>query len=231
MGLLGAGAMTAWWDVASEVTPEFEDWHSHEHMPERLAIPGFLRGSRWIAPAGSPKYFVLYEVETFDTLTSAPYLERLNNPTPWSKQIMRHVRNMTRSLCGISGSFGSGVAQTLLTIRLSPAAGEEKRLRTWLMQEALPELPAKRGMVAAHLLESKKHTLLSQTQEQKLRGGDAAADWVILAEGYDSDTVTSLTTAPLSGEGFESHGASSERISAVYQLAYALTSQDVPHDG
>lgn len=87
MGLLGEAAMVAWYDIAPEATSEHDDWHSHEHMPERLGIPGFLRGRRWVAPSGSPQYFVMYEVENFETLTSKPYLERLNNPTPWSKKM------------------------------------------------------------------------------------------------------------------------------------------------
>ncbi len=45
-------AVTIWCDVAPEVREEFDDWHAHEHMPERLSIPGFLRGSRWVAADG-----------------------------------------------------------------------------------------------------------------------------------------------------------------------------------
>ena len=47
--MLGRAAVAMWWDVPPEVRAEWEDWHSHEHMPERLGIPGFLRGTRWIA--------------------------------------------------------------------------------------------------------------------------------------------------------------------------------------
>ena len=61
--MLGKAAVAMWWDVAPEMRAEWEDWHSSEHMPERLAIPGFLRGTRWIAESGEPSYFVLYEVD------------------------------------------------------------------------------------------------------------------------------------------------------------------------
>jgi hypothetical protein len=72
MGLLGAGAMIAWCDVAVEAIPEFEDWHTHEHMPERLAIPGFLRGTRWVAAAHGPRYCLLYGYPHIPTLSGAP---------------------------------------------------------------------------------------------------------------------------------------------------------------
>ena len=80
--MLGRAAVAIWCDVAPEIREEFDDWHAHEHMPERLAIPGFLRGSRWVAADGSNGYFMLYEAVGLDTIASGPYLERLNNPTP-----------------------------------------------------------------------------------------------------------------------------------------------------
>jgi hypothetical protein len=41
MGWAGSGALIAWHDVEEGHEAEYLDWHSHEHMKERLAIPGF----------------------------------------------------------------------------------------------------------------------------------------------------------------------------------------------
>ena len=35
-------------DVAQDAIPEHDEWHTHEHLPERLSIPGFVRGTREI---------------------------------------------------------------------------------------------------------------------------------------------------------------------------------------
>ena len=44
MAMLGSARMVIWFEVDTpEIVPEHEDWHVHEHMYERLAIPGFLR--------------------------------------------------------------------------------------------------------------------------------------------------------------------------------------------
>jgi hypothetical protein len=43
MALLGAAVITMWWKVPGDARAELEDWHSHEHFPERLSIPGFRR--------------------------------------------------------------------------------------------------------------------------------------------------------------------------------------------
>src|SRR3954470_10411169 len=119
--MLGRAAIAMWWDIAPEMKAEFEHWHSHEHMPERLRIPGFLRGTRWISLSGEPSYFVSYEVRNLGTMTGGPYLDRLNDPTPWSRKMMPHHRNMVRSACRVVAAFGGGVADCLVTLRFSPA--------------------------------------------------------------------------------------------------------------
>lgn len=173
--MLGQAAIAMWWDIAPEVKSEWEDWHSREHMPERLAIPGFLRGTRWIALSAEPFYFVLYETAELSTITSGPYLERLNNPTPWSRKMMPHHRNMVRSLCLVRASYGAGLPHAMATLRFSPANG-------------IPELPRRKGVTGAHLLQSQPMPA-APTAEQQIRGGDATADGVLLVGGYDAQAV------------------------------------------
>lgn len=66
MPLLGSAAMLLGFDVVPEAMAEHDRRHTHEHMPERLSIPGFLRGTRWCALRGAPHYMVLYEVESLE---------------------------------------------------------------------------------------------------------------------------------------------------------------------
>jgi len=194
--MLGKAAVAIWCDVAPQVRAEFDDWHAHEHMPERLSIPGFLRGSRWLGDG----YFMLYELESESTLTSAAYLERLNQPTPWSRKMMPHHRNMVRGLCRVDASHGRALGQALLTLRLSAEPDAA----------ALAALPSCKGLVSAHLL---RNVAQVDTLEQKLRGGDAAPDWVVLATGYDADAVSAVA-AQLNAPG---------GIAGRYTLAYLLS--------
>ena len=194
--MLGKAAVTIWCDVAAEVREEFDHWHAHEHMPERLSIPGFLRGSRWVSEDGG-RYFMLYEVESEATLTSAAYLERLNNPTPWSRKMMPHHRNMVRGLCRVEASSGTALAQALLTVRSWNATTLD-----------LAALASRKGIVAAHLLRSIGEPP-PQTTEQKLRGGDASPDVVALVTGYNTAAVTAAAVA----------GATV----GLYRLAYVLS--------
>jgi hypothetical protein len=223
--MLGRAAVAMWWDIAPKTRPEFEDWHSHEHMPERLAIPGFRRGTRWIAVSGKPSYFVLYEAARLATITEGAYLERLNHPTPWSQKMMPQHRNMVRSLCRVRASFGGGIANALATIRYTPAPGERRSVTQWLAG-VLRTLPARKGLTSAHLLETLAAAGPKRTTEQKIRGKDGTADAILLIGGYDAQAVEAVLGNELRVDRFESQGAMPGRIEGLYRPALSLTSRE-----
>ena len=70
MALLGKGALVIWHDPEPEAESDYNEWHSKEHMFERVSVPGFRRGHRAVAISGAPKYFNLYEVDDVATLES-----------------------------------------------------------------------------------------------------------------------------------------------------------------
>jgi hypothetical protein len=217
----GKAAVAIWCDVSPEVRDEFDDWHAHEHMPERLSIPGFRRGSRWVADEGAG-YCMLYEALDEATITTGPYLERLNAPTPWSRKMMPHHRNMVRSLCRVEAACGAGVGQSLLTVRYSPHPAKADALQGWLARELLPVLSTRKGLVAAHLLRSIAPASTAQTTEQMLRGGDASADCAILVMGYRAGAVAAVAETDLTEAALVAHGAKPGVVAATYRLAYVL---------
>ena len=54
-----------------------------------------------------------------------------------------------------------------------------------LKKELKFKLPRGKGLSSAHLLESRPMAGAPQTTEQKIRGGDATAEWILLIGGYD----------------------------------------------
>src|SRR5271169_3665344 len=94
------GILAIWNDCVAGREAEFEAWFQGEHLEERLAVPGFLFGRRHAAISGSAGYFNFYVVESPDVLTSKPYLERLDNPTPMTRKVMSEIFiNMNRTVC------------------------------------------------------------------------------------------------------------------------------------
>jgi hypothetical protein len=223
MPLLGPAAMLLSFDVAAQAIAEHDQWHTQEHLPERLSIPGFVRGTRWVALSGQPRYFVMYEVERLTTLSSAAYLERLNHPSPWTAKIMPHYRGMARGFCSVTRSFGVGIGHAGLLIRFKPAAGTETSLRAWLQQE-LALLPSRPGIGSAHLFEA---ALTPQmTNEQRIRGADAGFDWALFVTGYSEDALAQLMQADLGRAELERHGAAGI-LAALYRMDYALTGREI----
>jgi len=225
MALLGKAAVAMWWDMAREQRAEFEDWHSHEHFPERMGIPGFLRGSRWAAADGGVGFFVFYELDAYATLTSPDYLARLNDPTPWSKKMMPHHRNMVRSQCRVIASHGGGIGGAMLTLRLSPQPGRASALSAHL-HDVVARLPEQGSFTGAHLLHTDTPPS-GQTEEQRIRGGDAAADWIVLVSGSSSDALQEIAHGLLAPKELEKDGAAPGALPGLFRLKYAMTPQDL----
>jgi hypothetical protein len=176
MAMVGRAALAMWWDMAPQMRDEFQHWHTHEHFPERLSVPGFLRASRWESADGGEGFFVMYEVRDFDVLVSPQYLARLNAPTPWSTKLMPHHRNMVRSQCAVDFSEGVTVAGHLITVRLTQDEDVAAQLRGW---------STKPGVSGVHVLRAIRPAI-SETTEQKIRlNRDGIADRIVVVCGYD----------------------------------------------
>ena len=211
-------------DVVQDAIPEHDEWHTHEHLPERLSIPGFLRGTRWVALDGQPRYFVMYEVEQLATLTSTAYLERLNRPSPWTSKMMPNYRGMTRGFCSVAGSFGLGIGRSGLLIRFRPTTETRPSMRKWLLDDILPELPSRPGIGSVHLFEG---TLTPpMTNEQRIRGTDAGIDSALLVTGYSRDALANLMRADLDSAKLEERGATGV-LGAIYGMEYSIIHQEV----
>jgi hypothetical protein len=224
MPLLGNAAVVMWWNVADEYRTEFHEWHSKEHLPERLSIPGFHRGSRW-QREGNGDFFVMYELESYDTLTSDAYLARLNNPTPWSTKMMPRHSGMIRSQSRIVASNGCGIATYMETLRLSPVPGREAELEQFLRTSLNASLEQV-GVIGAHLVITDTPKA-SETAEQRIRGGDAVADWVVLLSGHSRAALEDVRASSMSSAILVSNGAGPEQKSEVFRLVHAVTPQDV----
>jgi len=226
MALLGKAAMILAFDIAPEAIVEHDNWHSLEHLNERMSIPGFLRGSRWTNLGDGQRYFVMYEVADLDTLASKPYLERLNNPSPWTSRMMPHYRGMNRGFCRVAYSQGFGLGTCGLLIRLSPDPAREAALRDWLATDALPALPAPPGtpgLVSAHLFEAALTP--EMTREQRIRGKDGGVDWVVLVTGYDEKAIEDVAAHRLAVGKIEAQGGINV-VSGIYRMRHSLSERE-----
>ena len=67
--------MTAWTHVAPEHEAEFNAWYDAEHLPEIVALPGFLSGRRYACESTVPKYLAWYDAAD-ETVEPGPHLKK-----------------------------------------------------------------------------------------------------------------------------------------------------------
>ncbi len=224
MALTGKAAVAMWWHIAQEHREEFLDWHTHEHFHERLHIEGFQRGTRWASEEDESGFFVMYELSDLESLAGPAYLERLNNPTPWSVKMMPHHSGMVRTLCQVKASAGAGVGRYMLTLRLTPDAARVHALRIYL-EELVAMLPAQRGVSGAHVLQRADLGPVAQTEEQRISGKDRAADWIVLVCGYDAHVLRGLLASALAPAVLDTHGAMGP-VAGLYGLSGTLSATE-----
>jgi hypothetical protein len=224
MPLLGSAAMLLSFDIAPEAIEEHDRWHTQEHLPERLSIPGFLRGTRWTATGGEPRYMVVYEVRDLQVLTSEAYLSRLNNPTPWTQRMMPSYRGMRRGLCAVLGSFGCGQGGTAALIRFAWEEASAGNVHEWLLAEVLPKVPQTPGLGSAHLLQAAQAAAM--TNEQRIRGADRGVDSAIIITGYDGSAVAEYARSLCASDQLSSRGAK-ETATTTYVTSYVVASSEI----
>jgi hypothetical protein len=169
MTLLGEGAVCIWNDVTAEGRDEFYAWHETEHMPERVAIEGFLRGRRYIAAHAPTEWFTLYETLTTATLAGPAYLARLDHPTDWTRRTVRHFRNAARALTRVALRHGQGDGGHLLACGLAGGDGMQARLERLVGDRLLPRLRDDGGVCAAQLCLTDRAASTIETAEKRGR--------------------------------------------------------------
>ena len=222
MSLAGLGVVCIWHNLLPEARDDFDQWHNREHMPERVGIPGFRRGRRYVALAGAPEYFNLYEADSPEVLGGQDYLNRLNSPTEWTRRVVPSFRNVSRSICRVAYTGGVGQGGFMLTQRFD--VGEHHRLQVVnaLRQRLLPPICDNKGIAGVHLCLADESISRVETAEKKARADTTQVPtWIILIEGNSSADVGAAGAA-LSREVRPSLGAQGAEIAtSVYQLEYS----------
>ena len=113
------GAVLALWnDIDPAFTDEYERWHTIEHVPERVWVPGFRTATRYVGDcANQPRYFTLYELDSLDCLDSVHYRTLVEEPTPWSRAMRPAFRNFFRMTCLVSAQRGAIHGAGLVVMR------------------------------------------------------------------------------------------------------------------
>jgi hypothetical protein len=109
--------LAIWVDIDPADDAAFNHWHSREHVQERVALPGWLRGSRFKGLERSQRYLLFYDAESTAAFESEAYYERLHNPTTLSRAIFPKFNNPWRTVCAVERRVGGGIGAAVLMVR------------------------------------------------------------------------------------------------------------------
>lgn len=161
------GILALWNNCAPGHEVEYEAWYQDEHLPERLAVPGILRGRRYEALAGAPHYFTYYETVSPQVFVSRAYLDRVENPTPMTRHIMSGIfADMSRTVCRRVACHGDMRGAVAVTARLA-----DRGLAVGI-QGIAAGLADLQGVARAELWIASDETDRPASAEAKLRGRD-----------------------------------------------------------
>lgn len=212
--LAGEAVVAIWNGIAEDTRDAFYEWHTHEHMPERVGIPGFRRGRRYVAADATarPEFFTLYEADTMQVLQGADYANRLNAPTPGTRAVTAQFRDTARALSRVLMSTGPGSGGFMLTIRFDAPENAAPGLTAAVRRTA-----ANPRVVGAHLCRGDDEASGVRTTETKDRADiQTPPTWFAMIEATDADVLAAI----LPPAELQAAGAKGGIERGLYRLEY-----------
>jgi hypothetical protein len=214
------GILAIWNDITPEGVAHYERWFNLEHLMERVGVPGFRFGRRYEAVSGADRrFFAFYEVDSPAVLTSAAYHERLENPTPWTREVMQSFRNMVRTVCEVHAAAGNLIGSYAVVLRadaeMAPTPAADAFVR---------ELAAEGGIARVQLWTAARDQTRADTAEMNVRGPDKLIAGALIVECLrrsDAERVAKVLESPPAALGIS--GASAV---GIYALLCVYEKQD-----
>ncbi|QHE85553.1 hypothetical protein [Hydrogenophaga sp. BPS33] len=110
--------LSLWNDIERERIPEYDRWHTLEHVAERVWVPGYIAATRYVATTEAQvRYFTLYELDGLDCLRSEAYNDLVANPTPWSASMRPSFSNFLRKTGPVCAQAGNTAGCAVSIVR------------------------------------------------------------------------------------------------------------------
>lgn len=222
MPLLGSAFVIMWHDIAPHSDAAYNLWHTQEHMPERIALPGFLRSRRGLNRALDRQvYFTLYECDDLGSTVSPDYQRSLNFPTEWTQRIAPHFRNFKRMSCETVFSRSRGVGGSIATFRADLPAGTDSPGALDSLAPAMEEIAGLPGVTGMHIGVPRPNFTNGETTEVQIRPPMTEPDFsvVIVVEGIG---LAEIAAEQQGIETILARAGLTDIVAQSYDMAYML---------
>jgi len=121
---------------------DFHDWYESEHIPARMALPGFASATRYKAVEGSPDYLACYFLDDLDVLETPEYQRLKADPSERTARMLGAVSGFTRYTCTEISDTGQAQrdAELLMVVAFSVPEDAAAEFDDWYDTEHVPLL-------------------------------------------------------------------------------------------
>lgn len=197
-------------NISAEDEADFNQWYDHEHVEERVAISGFLSGTRYQAINAERKYLGLYETESLEAFTSADYHAAFTRQTEWSVKNLQKMVNPMRRVSAVTHRHGQGSGNNLAVVTLS--SFDSDMLIAW--QQQVSQTP---GYISSSLLTPDAELSSPLPMEPKTPRQMLPMLLIHCSDAQTCDQLATTAATALSG------------VSQRYALSWQLTKQELAH--
>jgi hypothetical protein len=145
---------------------EWNAWYDTKHIPNRLAIPGFLNSRRFakiestavgFSNSREPKYLTLYDLETTDVLRAQAYLELKQNETAKASdsfesitlRLPKFARGVYNQVYPPTGSYKPPNTNYIFVVGHEVPENRIEEFNAWYDTEHIPAMFRVPGFVTA----------------------------------------------------------------------------------
>jgi hypothetical protein len=177
------GFLAIWCEIGQDDFTNYRNWLTQEHISDRIYSTGFL-GVRLCASVDNERsHFFLYVTESPDVMKAPPYLQILNSPSPWTKQIMVKFGPFDRAAGERLVKIGRGFGSHVLVSRVRAGGAEVDPTAARDALKALVHLP---DTVGVRLLKNHRDTTGIESAEKQMRRGDEGNfDYLLVVEALN----------------------------------------------
>jgi len=186
------GFLAIWCEISQESLKDYRDWITKEHIADRTVLPGWLGARFCIDTENERSHFFLYATEGKHVFSERPYLDVLNNPSPWTNRIMPKFGPFDRALGEQMFKLGNGYGAYMTVSRVKHSGPLDVSNVGGELSEFL-RLPQ---IVSVRLMKLDRSSTDIKSQEKTMRQGvEGDFDYLLVIEALSEQAALAAKAA------------------------------------